>query len=397
MQTSVFFILLPAFHLAFAGIFFGVWRMEKLPAAGWAGICFAVGGLAIPLDLLREPPLSYGFLLAVPMHWAMVWFILNAYLARHGDVLPAKRVAWIIGCGLVGIAIATWPFGSSYIRISMVTLVAMAIVGMGALRLRQYSRTRLDRAVAALAMFSFFSYFARGIAYPIMQSGSDLARHPVFSAYWNMFYVIVALLGLVHGLVLTVLMTLDLNNRHHRNNARDILTGVGNRRALASLEPKDVGAVLMIDLDHFKRVNDVLGHAAGDAVLRLAAETIVDACPAGTVIRMGGEEFAVILPDGHEVDQMAEQVRAGIEAMVARHDGQVIRITASVGYARSDGTQDTASGAKHGAGVDQLLRYADRGLYAAKTGGRNRAMKGGGQADGVVPVAAAMSDRIAVP
>ena len=401
MKTSVFFILLPAFHAAFAGIFFGVWRMNRLPAAGWAGVCFAIGTAAIPLDLLREPPVSYGFLLAVPLHWAMLWCILNAYLTRHGDRMPAARMVRILAIGTLFILLATWPLNSSYIRITMVTLVAMAVVGIGVLRLRKFRASRLDRAVLALAIFSFGSYFARGIAFPLMHFGADVARHPAFSAYWNFFYIIVALLGLFHGLVLTVLLTLDVNNRHHRANARDALTGVGNRRALITMNAADVGAVLMIDLDHFKQVNDVHGHAAGDAVLQRTAETIVSSCPEGTVIRMGGEEFAVVLPPGVDAVIAAERIRTAIAMASASHAGTDITVTASIGYSdRATLAQSTAELAS-GTLIDTLLRAADRGLYVAKTNGRNRVMEGfrGDRSDrspaGAYPDTAAFSTRIA--
>jgi diguanylate cyclase (GGDEF)-like protein/PAS domain S-box-containing protein len=157
--------------------------------------------------------------------------------------------------------------------------------------------------------------------------------------------------------------------------ACDFLTGLSNRRALfeaGELElerwrraPRPLSAILF-DVDHFKRVNDNYGHAAGDVVLRhLAATLTATFRQLDVVARMGGEEFAVLLPSTGlaAAAAVAERLRQAVESQTVEVDGGRIQYTVSGGVAlMSDGL----------AGLDALLKRADHALYAAKTAGRNR-------------------------
>jgi diguanylate cyclase (GGDEF)-like protein len=133
--------------------------------------------------------------------------------------------------------------------------------------------------------------------------------------------------------------------------------------------------VLMIDLDHFKLINDAHGHLAGDTVLRAIATTIKNAVrDYDSVGRFGGEEFVVLLPDigPAAVLAVAERIRAAIAALeVEYEDGSQVRVidalSASIGVATyPDG----------GTAVDRLLQAADKALYRAKDAGRNKVVEG---------------------
>ena len=154
----------------------------------------------------------------------------------------------------------------------------------------------------------------------------------------------------------------------------DPLTGAYNRRQGDALLAAEFSrrsrdgrtfAVLLLDVDHFKSVNDRFGHPAGDAVLR----ALVEACqaslrPIDLVVRWGGEEFLAVLPDTDAVAAMAaaERMRNALAATeVVVPDTPTIRFTVSVGVAVSTGVSP-----------NDLLRRADIALYAAKEGGRNR-------------------------
>jgi diguanylate cyclase (GGDEF)-like protein len=125
-------------------------------------------------------------------------------------------------------------------------------------------------------------------------------------------------------------------------------------------------ACIVLDIDHFKRVNDTYGHAAGDAVLRAVAATCKTALRAGDLFgRLGGEEFAVLLPHvGREgALSVAEKVRAVISSQMVRGDFGELNVTASLGVsALSIVSKD----------IETLLAQADAAMYQAKTGGRNR-------------------------
>jgi diguanylate cyclase (GGDEF)-like protein len=123
--------------------------------------------------------------------------------------------------------------------------------------------------------------------------------------------------------------------------------------------------VLVLDLDHFKRINDTFGHEAGDAILRKVAMTLRENIRSGDVAcRMGGEEMVVLLPEcGIEnAIKRAETLRLAIAANDVLHHGQPIGATASIGV---------ASYPEHGSSMQALVHAADLALYEAKHGGRN--------------------------
>jgi diguanylate cyclase (GGDEF)-like protein len=156
----------------------------------------------------------------------------------------------------------------------------------------------------------------------------------------------------------------------------DPLTGVSNRRrffaaieeeCLRSSRYPNVFSVLIIDLDHFKAINDTWGHLAGDHVLRTASERINECLRSADILgRYGGEEFAVLLPltgqDGALA--VAERIRQTIAATPVEYEGKSISFTASVGV--------TSCGERETANPEAMLRNADRALYRAKSAGRNR-------------------------
>lgn len=125
-------------------------------------------------------------------------------------------------------------------------------------------------------------------------------------------------------------------------------------------------SVLMMDIDHFKNVNDSYGHQAGDLVLREFGRMIGDAVRAtDCAARYGGEEFAVILPhtDRGQAWVLAERIRSAVESMAFIHEGRTIEVTVSIGVAT------LAPGAL--TPQEQLLHEADQALYLAKQNGRN--------------------------
>lgn len=160
-----------------------------------------------------------------------------------------------------------------------------------------------------------------------------------------------------------------------RRATTDELTGLYNRRAffesvqkeLARVRRSGVGfSLLLMDIDFFKQVNDTYGHAAGDAVLRVLADTLRSTLRVVDVAaRMGGEEFAILLPETqeNEAHRVAERLRQAIAAAEAHVGVHTIRVTISIGVAAlSANTPDP----------DTLLHAADEALYAAKARGRDQ-------------------------
>jgi two-component system cell cycle response regulator len=156
----------------------------------------------------------------------------------------------------------------------------------------------------------------------------------------------------------------------------DPLTGLNNRRfmenhlatMLDNARVRRAPLTLMIlDIDHFKRVNDTYGHDCGDEVLKSFADRLRGIIRGGDLLcRLGGEEFVIVMPgvNVHAAARIAERARLAIqqEQFVVDKSGRMIPVTVSIGLAERDAEGDAGS----------LYRRADRALYRAKNEGRNR-------------------------
>jgi len=174
----------------------------------------------------------------------------------------------------------------------------------------------------------------------------------------------------------------ELQDELRRLAETDALTGLCNRRKLREYAEQEIrrGArngrpfcLLLLDVDHFKRVNDTHGHSTGDEVLIELAGRLDHAVRCVDIAaRWGGEEFAVLLVDTDTAGGQiaAERVRSAFDARPFHTSRGELAITASVGLASWDRERDSTS-------LDQLLSRADRALYAAKQGGRNRVVVAG--------------------
>ncbi|QTL03390.1 sensor domain-containing diguanylate cyclase [Aquabacter sp. L1I39] len=183
-----------------------------------------------------------------------------------------------------------------------------------------------------------------------------------------------------------------INQDLKRRADTDSLTGLGNRRAFdeelerAGRRARRTGApvsLLLVDLDHFKAVNDVSGHPAGDAVLRRAGQRLGQAVHRADdmAARYGGEEFAILLPgtDAAGAAVLAEAIRADIAAADMPHP-LTGRVTASIGAATHQGAA---------ADTDRLVAEADRALYRAKALGRDRVVLFEAMGEALTPAALA--------
>jgi diguanylate cyclase (GGDEF)-like protein len=183
---------------------------------------------------------------------------------------------------------------------------------------------------------------------------------------------VASLAGAVADAMSLALSNIALREKLRTQALRDPLTGLYNRRYMEDVLERFVGlaernggsvAAIMIDLDHFKRINDEHGHAMGDAILREAAATICGAIrPSDVACRYGGEELLVLLPDCTLMEAMAkaETLRARIESLSDIHEA---RISASFGVASLPETAAKVGG---------IIPGADAALYQAKQEGRNR-------------------------
>jgi diguanylate cyclase len=167
-----------------------------------------------------------------------------------------------------------------------------------------------------------------------------------------------------------------LFNMYKEGASKDYLTGLNNTRSFDllintafqnAIENKEKLACLMIDIDHFKKVNDTYGHAIGDVVLRELAEVLNRCCRSFDIIgRVGGEEFCVMLLDCHQ--ERAIEIGTRIKNAVKEHnfpigEDKYINITVSIGAATYPDSVDC---------LEDIMKQADDALYVAKRSGRDR-------------------------
>lgn len=228
--------------------------------------------------------------------------------------------------------------------------------------------------------YSFESVPGDSLVLSLAMSVSDILRH------WRKSALVLGSIVLVVCAALTALAFVLRSELRRRAAAEadlaflsitDGLTGLANRRRFDEVLAREwrrtqrTGAslaLLFIDVDRFKALNDRHGHARGDEVLRVLARVLDDCLrrPGDLAARYGGEEFAVILPDTDREGArgIAEAIRAGFQAITGRPGSSIPPATVSIGI--------QAVGPKTNLNVEALLEGADRALYRAKADGRNR-------------------------
>ena len=229
---------------------------------------------------------------------------------------------------------------------------------------------------------TIFMLFAHGALFllrtPLVTMLPWSPTNQVFGSIWLTVISSEALLFTISIAFLLLAMAKERAELYHKAAAvMDQLTGVSNRRGFlsdcdrlaksrAATSQPQPSAVLLMDLDNFKRVNDTFGHAAGDAVLQRFAQGVNSMVrPTDLFGRLGGEEFAMVLVNvgGDRATVIAERIRVAVEQMNVVVDGQRVQTTVSIGIAMCNTPR---------LDITELLSLADQALYRAKNLGRNR-------------------------
>ncbi len=342
----------------------------------WWGLPLALGGLvAIPYmhgswrdDLLVA---ALGGATRITL-LAAVWQGARVFGHRPAQWLPvvAAPVAWLALCQIPGF------IESLTLRIVVASLAQGVFAALAAFELwRGRSEDLPSRRPAVAVLLSFAILMAVRVAFV------NVTPLPVGALPLDPSWMALYALGVfVHGAFLGVLfitLTKERLELAQRNIALvDPLTGLLNRRALnAQIERNarqlahgpQATAVLVLDIDHFKSVNDRYGHEIGDRVLAMFAAIAESRTrPADRLFRLGGEEFCILLPDTELREALAigERIRRAFAAgVVETDDAERVTATLSIGIAATN---------LAGADLDALLAAADAALYEAKARGRNR-------------------------
>ena len=303
--------------------------------------------------------------------FAVTWTGARVFDGRAPNVpgLLAGAVLWVIVCRIPVIA------NSMELRVLISSFIITTYTWAAAYEFWQgRSEPLVSRWPAIFMLFAHGALFL--LRTPLSEVLPWIPDSQVFDSVWMTVLSFEALLFTIAIAFILLAMAKERTELLHKTAALvDPLTGIANRRAFLEggalmarridADPRPA-AVLLVDLDHFKSINDSFGHAVGDRVLQVFAETAnANIGPYDLVGRLGGEEFAVALYDvdrGRAMD-VAETIREAFADIASDVDGYPVTATCSIGVAVSeDGPLDIAN----------LLAQADQALYCAKERGRNR-------------------------
>jgi len=316
----------------------------------------------LPLFLSSGVGLGLG-VLAVGIYW-------QAVVAFEGGKVSLAKAS-------VGIVLwtALWLTPAFHHQIAVRTIIlGMLVAGYCFLTAREIMlRSKQEplpsRSVAALANV------IRGVIWlaptPLSIFGEPAYAADGTTAPWFAYIVLANSMMIVLSLVALLMLAKERDEHRYRlASERDPLTNLANRRTFVThankvLQQEETGAsLLLLDIDHFKVVNDTHGHAAGDQVLLAFSRAIEQRMPRGWVFaRIGGEEFACLMPrmSAQKAVAVAENLRIAIADMTITAPA-ALRVTVSIGVSEA--------GAR-GCELDTLLASADAALYRAKADGRN--------------------------
>lgn len=290
-----------------------------------------------------------------------------------GNTIIDLRVIPLMLVAIYGGWIATTLTGASIIifrfliGFNLSSLSNLLLVVFSALIFLFFASRMKSKRLSVLTMLVLSNIVFSIITYGLF---SDLQLYLTINvAYW--------LTTIVSGILAVsmnnhLLQSNRLFKEYEMNAFKDSLTGLNNvrsfDRAFNKVKKQEKLSILVIDIDHFKQVNDTFGHPQGDLILKSVATIIKDSCrPFDTVSRNGGEEFTVLLLDYSHADVLlrAEKIRKNVADYVflIKNDTLPIKITISIGAATYPDTSLY---------MDDLYRNADAALYKAKNSGRNQ-------------------------
>ncbi len=357
---------------------FATGRFERWPL--WWGLSSLLIGFGVLLTTFRgfiPDVASIG--LANTLTWAGYLLVLVSVRSFAG--LRPMPVLYVIAVAGAALLLLLWiePEGFSK-RAALVSLllagcdIAVAREGYGIAR---RDKLRTGWILVALFLPTATLFLARAVLALTGHLGTELFPSSAVPLQWTA--VGAAALLIIRSNALMLLATERSSNQLVALAQRDALTGAMNRngleRAVIGLtgrvrqprQPRRV-AVLLVDIDHFKALNDTHGHAAGDEILCLFAEIARSELRGNDVVaRHGGDEFAILLPgvDLTEALRIAERLRQAFVKAVTDRPGLARSPTLSIGVTEGDAAAQT---------LDALLLEADEALYRSKRTGRNRVL-----------------------
>ena len=363
--------------------FFLIWKKhpERKYILNWS-IGFAAGSIGYAFEFFHFFIANFRFANGVNIFLpvSMLFTARGLCLRYTGDAPDRALLLAITFCSVI----ACWmSFGdhNAVIRgfVVSVGVAVVVIVAMNAI-LSSKERDRIDLSILMVLLLLAILLPVRPIVSFLLEGAPHIDAIEVTS-FWAVSLKVGGLfVWIAFALLFLLRIASDLLSELNAQSVTDSLSGILNRRGffdtagalVRDATPGLPVSVFLIDIDHFKKVNDTYGHQVGDQVIRNVAMALHANAPEAAVIgRLGGEEFAIVLPN---TDRGAAMAFAEALRMNLEHQGHAgvsadHPVTVSIGLAQ--GTGHT---------LDELLHDADMALYKSKSGGRNRVAVNGGEA-----------------
>jgi len=372
--SSAFFILIPAMYILLTLALAIIALMDRrLIAARWAALGFFIACASILVDGYRDPGgdrwVSW---FTVATHFLPLLVMIQAFLSRHNRNAPTFAIILTLAACIYVMPNMIWA-PPHWVRGVLVQLTCTTIIAAGLPTLWSFRRkSTVDWITFGVVLGAAASYAGRTIIIFLNPIGETQQDVIAFYEGLNLaFHSASALMGMAVGIVLMMTIGYDMVLGRMEESEIDPLTKLGNRRRLDrqiaddAAGKRSIGATLVIDLDHFKQVNDQFGHDAGDQVLRAVGAKLATLFEKfGFVCRTGGEEF-VVLVDEQQAEGIAAlglSARKGISSLSFNGTLSRVSITASVGFHRREANET----------VREAIQRADQAVYCAKTDGRDR-------------------------
>lgn len=370
LDPATLLIVSSATTLLVGALFLASWRQapESRSLAFWgaAHLVGAVGSAA--LALRGQIPDVISIVVANAVVLAAYGLIWSGVRSFEGE---SPRAGWAMAGALVWCALCCVPafYDSIVLRILYASAVATLYCGAATAEIWRGRDERLASRITAAAVLGL-----HGLFYLVRIPSTLLAPprpglNPLASPWVAILCFMTLLFSIASAFTFMALVKERAERKQRIAASTDALTGVRNRRAFAeaaeaAMASEAGGALLLFDLDRFKAVNDVHGHAVGDAVLVAFCAMAASLLPRGALLgRLGGEEFACFLTEVSPAEALAraEGLRHTF-AQLSVPELPDLRVSVSIGIAQ----------ARDGVGFETLMLRADAALYTAKHGGRDR-------------------------
>jgi diguanylate cyclase (GGDEF)-like protein len=353
----------------------GSGRRLRFGIAPWLGSLFA-RALAIAILVARLEPQAAVLVVSAALLALSMSLQAAALLSYDGRRFPQ----WAHSAVMAGVALPFTVIGTDAINTvlfgGLVFGVFLCVLGTLAFQVRPTvpTRTRARSVLVATYAIGAFAFLSRGIS--ALMSAEPLLAFTAPSAGQSSLFLAAATASIVSTFTFVMLHKERSDGEAARMATMDPLTGAYNRRTFHDIAERELAravragqplSVIVVDIDHFRPVNEQHGNRTGDEVLRKVADLIRSALrKEDMLVRYGGEEFLVMLPEvpGPGAVVVAGRVRKAVEAEPINVDGHSLKLTVSVGVsARLDEGPES---------IETLLQRADEALALAKQRGRNR-------------------------